>query len=1124
MASSQSSLPNQRQCAVCGATLPVGGSFCESCGARVDEASVEELRGISYLLSELDRWEAARVITIEQAAQLRTHYQHRREVLQNHHPLREGEANFQTPLASQTSSTNSETPPVHSEVLSTPYISTHEPFPRSEQSQNEPPQNEPPQHEARAPSQYRDAVASLPSQPEAHSDAPRRTLVETLSEPQTLRVLLYTGAAMFVVGIVIWLRDVLYLKLQEPSVQAALLAFGTLAITAAGWYTILRTRQRLTGRALTLIGSLLVPVNFWFLVRSGLISNNGRAWVVCAFCALLYAQTAAFLREKLYVYLASVATIATMCAFIFRVERQAVGLYVLSLLLASLVFVHLARMLMRLEEKREAGDERAESDERTARRAGRWSYELWGVPLVRMALALAALGGLIYMPFRLGDAPSLYDGLFRFSANHYDSSIAILLFAGIAYVVWFTGRYLYTDRRVAFYTLSALALFWTEFLAFDGLRLSGALHLLLFTLSVLVIAAVARFVRDAALSHALYLASLLVSVLLAPVAFSIIGAAPDFILLHSFDVLGLAAAYAALSFAPLRSDAALSTDNDATLLRDGGAAQVALAYAAAICVSIAFVIALIVIIVPLQSVTTFVAACAVWPFILYAGASLVLTRERARHLAAPVLHTADFGYVLLLMWACAVAVLLYLPVRGFIIWRPAMFCAFAGAVAFGVLRLWRERSRYGAGLASIAVLAFVAAGLNALQDYGVWPQAWPVALGVIAVAFFIYRASEHWDGSEDATAASPVRWLQAITPHTIIKLVMDCAVLACAVLWFAPALVLTESGSWSAALVLLLALLYWSERAIRRRHASFAYLSATHAGAFLFALLVALRVRTEWFALIFALTLFPAFFVLSRAALQRQAQWLARPMNGAASVTLALVSFAALCQASLHLDVGDPQLLAPCLTIAAVAVLSFGASVFSIAPARVRYFRVGLCALIVAFALGALRAGFDPVDDVELYTTPVAILLIVIAYLAVRREWNDYARDVSLLFWTGSLLLCGPLLIRALQFRLMLDLPAPWRDLAVLCASLALIIFGVIGRLRAPVIIGGATLLLELLALALTSVDWLQVPLKFYLITVGALMLIVFWLFEYRREQILLVRRRLDERRTYAREQFGEWR
>jgi hypothetical protein len=92
----------------------------------------------------------------------------------------------------------------------------------------------------------------------------------------------------------------------------------------------LRTRLRFTGRALTLAGSLLVPVNFWFLVRSGLVRDQGRAWLVCALCALLYAHTAALLREKLYVYLASVATIATAWTLIYRTEPQAFGLYALS--------------------------------------------------------------------------------------------------------------------------------------------------------------------------------------------------------------------------------------------------------------------------------------------------------------------------------------------------------------------------------------------------------------------------------------------------------------------------------------------------------------------------------------------------------------------------------------------------------------------------------------------------------------------------------------------------------------------------------------------------------------------------------------------------------------------------
>jgi hypothetical protein len=74
------------------------------------------------------------------------------------------------------------------------------------------------------------------------------------------------------------------------------------------------------------------------------------------------------------------------------------------------------------------------------------------------------------------------------------------------------------------------------------------------------------------------------------------------------------------------------------------------------------------------------------------------------------------------------------------------------------------------------------------------------------------------------------------------------------------------------------------------------------------------------------------------------------------------------------------------------------------------------------------------------------------------------------------------------------------------------------------VMVGAVALLTELMALALTSVDWLQVPLKIYLVTVGALLALVGWMFEYRREQLMLIRSRFNARRETARERFGEWR
>jgi hypothetical protein len=146
------------------------------------------------------------------------------------------------------------------------------------------------------------------------------------------------------------------------------------------------------------------------------------------------------------------------------------------------------------------------------------------------------------------------------------------------------------------------------------------------------------------------------------------------------------------------------------------------------------------------------------------------------------------------------------------------------------------------------------------------------------------------------------------------------------------------------------------------------------------------------------------------------------------------------------------------------------------------------------------------------------------AHLSLRGYWGGDPPDTNLLLWGGSILLAAPLLIHALQSRLFLDVPAPSRDLLTLCASLGLVIFGVVGRVRALVLVGAVSLVLELAALALTSVDWLQIPLKVYLISTGALILLIWGLLEFRREQILLMRRRFHEQRETARERIGEWR
>lgn len=644
--------PERQQCPVCRAEIKSASAVCDECGAHLSRTPAQEIENVHYLLSELERWEADGLISSAQANDLRESYEQRRETLR-----------------AQLSANGSKV-----KGTETP-----------QEIQNLEHENEGRKGELTATTTTAPAYASPAIAPPRGADtksAPRqksrRALLETLTDPHTIRILLYTGAAMLVVGIIIWLRDVLYLKLREPVVQAALLAIVTVSVTVAGWLTILKTRLRLTGRALTLVGSLLVPVNFWFLERSGLLQHGQRAWLVCAICALLYAHTAAILREKLYVYLASVATIATLWTLIYRYDHEAFGLYALSLTTISLVFLHLSRLLP-LTSKNDG----QMKDNQQSLPVSRLGYELWGAPLVHVALAGAGVSALLYMLLRLGASPS--DELFRLRLNDYTSSIAMLLFASGAYIAWFTGWRVYTTRRTLLYTTGALALLWIEFLCLDGLRLPGANRLVILAVTTLIVALSASIVRDQALVLALHYACLFVSIALA---------------LAAYDFTG-----------------------------------------------------------------------------------------------------------------------------------------------------------------------------------------------------------------------------------------------------------------------------------------------------------------------------------------------------------------------------------------------------------------------------------------VEIYTSLTALLLLVVAYLSELRGRSEAtARDDGLLFWAGSILLAGPLLIRALQIRLLFDLPAPGRDLATLCASLGLVLFGVMSRLRAPVLVGTVSLGLELAALALTSIDWLQVPLKIYLISTGALISLIFGLLEFRREQILLMRKRFQERREYARERFGEWR
>ncbi|HKS29536.1 MAG TPA: hypothetical protein VJS44_17035 [Pyrinomonadaceae bacterium] len=1061
------------QCPICRARLQAALPFCPVCGAQLNgdsEREEEELRGILYLLSELKGWESSGRIAAAEAASLRAIYEERRDALR-------------AELASRLSAKQEQQRA--KDDAERERRATREPefvaFPTRPASQQPPPRPQP---------------------PPPFAETPQRTLLERLADPKTLRLLLYMGAGMLVVGIIIWLRDLLYLKLQEPIVQAGLLATATIGLIASGWYTILRTRQRWTGRALTLAGSLLVPVNFWFLVRSGLIENQGRAWIVCAFCAVLYAHTAAVLRERLYVYMSAVASVAILWALILRDAPQAFGLYSLSLMAASLVFIHLTRLFPEKVSAEEA--EKDDETERARSSVGRWSHELWSVPLARTALVFTALALFIYLPLRLSpNAASFYESIFRLRSSRYDAGVALLILAAAAYVLWFAGSYVYREWKIALHTASMLLFFLTVLVVCDGFRIRAELQVLTLSLVTFFVALMARTARSRELSEPLRYASLVTVLFMAMAVVMVILNSSGVTFTHSASLATVAASFAALSSTRFGSKPE----------------QAILAHSAALYFSASYYVA--VASASFKSETLNTLLVAVWPTALFLSAEAMTRLKRETQLAAPFTRVADALAALMLAWSALFALIIHL--EGSFSHSVAIL-ALGGSLGYGALRTARSRSVYGATLAALAAIVMAPAIVDALEKRGLWPASWPIAAVTVAFAFVIERACEHLFRADSSvtTSEAGAATSNAITRMMGVRLVLDAAVAVCALLWLIKALTNIYAGGFGAAVVLLLALLYWVERAAKMRGAWTVRVASAHAAAFLAALLIALRVDPAWMLLLFTLTAFPLFFLLGRYA--RGREWLTQPLGQAAVATLALSLLLALIQAIPHLQAGNPRLLSPALTTASVALLSFSASLLSRGRASVLYFRTGLWVSVVALMLAALRAGFDPISDVEVYTTPVALLILVIAYLSHRRAWAEYDADVGALLWMGSLLLAVPLLARAVEFRVLLDSAAPWRDVAILAASLGLILYGVTGRMRAPVIVGSVALVTELAVITLTSVDWLQVPLKYYLITVGALLLLIFGTLEYRREQFLLMRRRFQQRRDSMREQFGEWR
>jgi hypothetical protein len=128
-------------------------------------------------------------------------------------------------------------------------------------------------------------------------NTPRRSILEVLTDPHSIQWFLAAGGGLFVVGLVLLLWSLNVFQYRE--VTAGFLGAGTLVLLFGGWAVLAGTRYHLAGRALTLLGCLVLPLNFWYYHASGLLTTH--LWIPALVGCALYAASALWLRDPVFV-------------------------------------------------------------------------------------------------------------------------------------------------------------------------------------------------------------------------------------------------------------------------------------------------------------------------------------------------------------------------------------------------------------------------------------------------------------------------------------------------------------------------------------------------------------------------------------------------------------------------------------------------------------------------------------------------------------------------------------------------------------------------------------------------------------------------------------------------------
>lgn len=129
-----------------------------------------------------------------------------------------------------------------------------------------------------------------------------KSIVEQLLRPESIQRMMQFGGTVLVLGCAIWLWSIG--MFDEPIAAALGLGVANCSVLTLGCYLLAQSRYTMAGRGLTLLGSIVLPLNLWLYDAQGLItlSEGGHLWIPATIICGIYALVARILKRPSFVY------------------------------------------------------------------------------------------------------------------------------------------------------------------------------------------------------------------------------------------------------------------------------------------------------------------------------------------------------------------------------------------------------------------------------------------------------------------------------------------------------------------------------------------------------------------------------------------------------------------------------------------------------------------------------------------------------------------------------------------------------------------------------------------------------------------------------------------------------